>query len=118
MIFAICDQALEIQPKHLEAALAVMDFCQASARWIFGQATGNKLANNILWELLRRPQGMTKTDINNEVCRRNTPKQQIDKALEILAKSGLATVIPESPENGPIIERWFAKKWPVQVSAP
>jgi hypothetical protein len=58
LIFAIADQQSAINAEHLKAALAVIDFCLESARWIFGRATGNRLANNILTELRRSPKGL------------------------------------------------------------
>jgi hypothetical protein len=41
-----------IQRRHLEAALAVMDFVTASAEWIFGECYGEPDADKIL-EALR-----------------------------------------------------------------
>jgi hypothetical protein len=97
LIFAISDQANEIERKQLEAALAVVDFCCDSARWIFGRATGNKLANNILAALCRSPTGLTRTQIQNEVCYRTTPKSQLD---------ALATRRFLEPEEIPKQGRW------------
>jgi hypothetical protein len=108
LIYAICDQVTDIRTQHIEAAVAVADFCQNSARWIFGQATGNKLANNILWELRRTPGGLTRTDISSTVCYGNTPKTQLDRAFTDLIQNGLARMATEKAEKGQIIERWFA----------
>jgi hypothetical protein len=108
LIFAITDQALNIEIEYLKAALAVIDFCRDSARWIFGQATGNKLANNIIMALRRSPVGLTRTEINNDVCYRTTPKSQLDAALAELAKNKLAKMSLEEAKKGPRIERWFA----------
>ena len=109
LIFAIADRVDDIRIQHLEAALAVIDYCQNSARWIFGQATGNKLANNILWELRRSTGGgLTRTQINDEICHRNTPKTQLEKAFSDLVKNKLAKFTVEKGPNGQLIERWFA----------
>jgi hypothetical protein len=108
LIFAITDQALSIEIEHLKAALAVIDFCRDSARWIFGKATGNKLANNILLALRRSPVGLTRTNIHEDVCYRTTPKSQLDAALAELAKNRLAKMSLEEAKKGPRIERWFA----------
>jgi hypothetical protein len=108
LIFAISDQANEIERQHLEAALAVVDFCCNSARWIFGRATGNKLANNILLALRRSPGGLTRTEIQKDVCYGSTPKSQLDTALAELAKNKLAKVRLENAAKGPRVERWFA----------
>jgi hypothetical protein len=107
LIFAITDKALNIETGHLKAALAVIDFCRDSARWIFGQATGNKLANNILLALRRSPAGLTRTNIHEDVCYRTTPKSQLDAALAELAKNKLAKMSLEDAKKGPRVERWF-----------
>jgi len=110
LIFAIADLASSIELQHLKAALAVIEFCRDSARWIFGQATGNKLANNILLALRRSPFGLTRTAIQNDVCYRTTPKSQLDAALAELAKNNLAKMTLEDAKKGPRIERWFLKR--------
>jgi hypothetical protein len=108
LIFAICDECFEIDTPHLNAAVAVMDYCQASARWIFGQATGNKLANNILWKLRRSQEGLTRTQISQEVCYGKTPAVQLEKALSELIRNKLAKFKLEPAPSGPPMERWFA----------
>jgi hypothetical protein len=108
LIFAISDKASQIDVNHLKAALAVIDYCRDSARWIFGKATGNKLANNILTALRRSPDGMRRTDIQQEVCYRNTPKSQLDAALTELVQNKLAFLKLEKPAKAKPIERWFA----------
>jgi hypothetical protein len=110
LIFAITDEVQDIRPQHLKAALAVVDFCQNSARWIFGQATGNKLANNILWQLRRNPSGLTRDQIYSEVCYRNTPKTQIERALAILAQNSLASMSLERDQQNNCSERWSATR--------
>lgn len=108
LIFAVADSAQNIERQHLQAALAVIDFCRDSARWTFGQVTGNRLANLIYWELSRSPAGLTRSDITRDVCRGNTTKTQLDLALSTLVKNKLAKVTMEKGEKGHGIERWFA----------
>jgi hypothetical protein len=110
LIFAITDELEDIRPQHLKAALAVVDFCQDSARWIFGQATGDKLANNILWELRRNPAGITRTQINNDIFYRRTPKTRIERALAVLVHNNLATMTMERDQQNHPIERWSVTK--------
>jgi hypothetical protein len=108
LIFAVADQIEKIEIQHLEAASAVVDFCQASACWIFGQATANKLANNILWALRRSPAGLTRSEIQKNVCFGKTPKTQLDRALSELIKNRLAKMTLDDAKAGPRTERWFA----------
>ena len=46
-IYAILDQSLVVRVEHLQAALSVWDYCYASARLIFGDATGDPTADRI-----------------------------------------------------------------------
>jgi len=110
LILAITDQAMKIERRHIEAALAIVDFCQASARWIFGKATNNKLANTILWELRRHaPAGLSREKINTDVCYSNTPKSQLDRAFSALVQNNLAKMIVKEGEKGRRVEMWFSK---------
>jgi len=43
MMFALLDLRREICVEHLEAALALWRYCEASARYIFGDAIGNAM---------------------------------------------------------------------------
>jgi hypothetical protein len=107
LIYAVCDRVDNIRTQHLQAALAVVDFCQVSARWVFGQATGNKLANLILWQLRRSPAGLTATEVYQDVCHRNTSKTQLEKAFSDLLRNKLVQMVPERSKKGQVVERWF-----------
>jgi hypothetical protein len=110
LIFAILDQAKEIKRVHLEAAWAICDFSQASARWIFGMTTGSYLANQILWALRRSKEGMERTVIYRDVCNRNTPSTKLDQALSVLTKNGLVQVKLQRSKKGQLTEIWTVKK--------
>ena len=48
LIYALLDGSAEIQKPHLEGALAVWEYAEHSARYIFGDALGDPLADEIL----------------------------------------------------------------------
>ena len=48
VIYALLDGTVSIGVPHLLAALAVWDYCAASARWIFGERLGDPVAERIL----------------------------------------------------------------------
>ena len=48
LIYALLDQRDKIDLVHLEAAIAVWEYCEASARYIFGDALGDPIADEIL----------------------------------------------------------------------
>jgi hypothetical protein len=108
MIFAVLDKANKIEASHLQASLAVCDYSQTSARWLFAEHTGNPLANKIYRALLREPAGLSKTEISSQVCFRNTPSSNLDEALEALAKNGLARLTIHLSEKGGKLEQWSA----------
>jgi hypothetical protein len=51
LIYALTDGSSVIGRAHLGAALAMWDYCERSARWIFGWSTGDHLADRLLGEL-------------------------------------------------------------------
>ena len=73
---------------------------QASARWLFSERTGNRIANKIFWALVIEPDGMSRERIQVEVLHRNTPKTALDEALEALAKNGMACLEMKRIEKG------------------
>ena len=106
LVYAVLDRARAIAEGHLLAALAVWDFCEASARYIFGNALGNPEADRILEALRAAPEGLTRTKIR-DLFERNRSALEIDAALTALEERGLARRVSE-PTAGRPIERWFA----------
>jgi hypothetical protein len=48
MLYALLDRSLVISPPHLLAALALWEFCERSVYYLFGDALGDPLADEIL----------------------------------------------------------------------
>jgi hypothetical protein len=107
MLYTVLDNCALMQPKHLQAAIAFWQYCERSAVWIFGQKTGNKMADKIYWALQRAPKGMTRTEINADVFNKHASKNSLDMAFDILFNAKLARFIPEAGGDRPA-ERWFA----------
>jgi hypothetical protein len=106
LVYAVLDRARAIAAEHLLAALAVWDFCEASARYIFGDALGNPVADRILQALRAARDGMTRTEIR-DVFDRNRGSSEISVALTALEERGLAQRASEVTAGRPI-ERWIA----------
>jgi Protein of unknown function (DUF3987) len=106
MIYALLDCSDEIRLPHLVAALALWDYCEKSARWIFGDALGEPVADTILSELRRAGgTGLTRSQISALFGRHRTATE-IDLALRLLREKGLAH--SESAETeGRTAEVWF-----------
>jgi len=107
VIYALLDLSTVIQKEHLEAALAVWQYCEDSCRYIFGNALGDPVADSLLKALRdKKPNGMTRTDIN-KMFKEHRQANQIDRALRLLEELGSAK--RESQETGGRpSEVWFA----------
>ena len=107
-LYALLDQSPIVQVAHLDAALALWHYCEASARYIFGDALGDALAGRIL-HMLRAvaPDGMTRTDIYNAFGR-NKKSTTIQQALAGLWRHQLVTYATEATA-GRSIKRWYAR---------
>lgn len=103
--YALLDERDAIDAEHLLAALAVWDYCEASARYIFGSALGDPVADDILRALhVHGSSGMSRTDIR-DLFRRHQSAERIGVALDLLARRGLATVETVSTAGRPV-EQW------------
>ncbi len=88
-LYALLDESTLIRQQHLLAALAAWDYCEASARFIFGNALGDPTADLLIGEIERAgEEGLTRTQINSEILQRNTPSSEIDRALQLLLREG------------------------------
>lgn len=106
-VYAVLDCSAVVRVEHLRAALAVWDYCFASARFIFGDATGDPVADRIR-EALRGvgAEGLTRTQIR-DLLGRHTSADRIAQALIQLAALGIASRQTVSTE-GRSIELWRA----------
>jgi len=106
-IYALLDCSATVGVEHLKAALSVWHYCEQSVRFIFGTATGDPLADQILQTLRdRRDAGMTRNEIRDSF-HRNRTAGQIDLALKRLAEIGVVRSTRETTDGRPA-ERWFA----------
>lgn len=108
-LYAVLAGADHVGVEHLRAALALWEYCERSARWVFGAATGNRDADAILAALTAvGAAGLTTTEINAGVFQRNAPAARIRAALDLLSLAGLAVGRQESGGTGPTTQRWCA----------
>src|SRR5260221_1837871 len=107
MILALTDGSHVIRLPHQQAALTYWDYCFGSARHLFGHRLLDTKAQRILEELRRRPEGMTRWQISDQIFGRNEKAERIVIALRKLLELKLAyhKTEPTSRRNA---ERWFA----------
>jgi Protein of unknown function (DUF3987) len=105
-LYAVMGESHEIEREHLLAALALWDYSEKSARYIFGDATGDPVADQIL-EALRAAgkDGMTKTEISH-LLGRNRSAERIAQALSLLLAGGRVCRKTQKT-GGRQAERWF-----------
>ncbi len=82
-LYALLDCSDTIRLEHLEAALAVWQYCEDSAKYIFGMSSGDKVADEIFTALKSSEAGLSKTEISNHFNRNRTAKE-IEAALQTL----------------------------------
>jgi hypothetical protein len=102
----VLDESLTIRAEHLLAALAVWKYCEDSARYIFGEALGDPVADAILAALRGSPEGLTRTELR-DLFGRHKSGERITTALTMLQERGLIATRKERTE-GRSVEVWFA----------
>jgi len=108
-LYAVLDLSEDIEEGHLMAALALWDYAEASARYVFGDATGDAVADQVMEALTAAgAEGMTRTEISN-LFGRNRSAERIGRALSMLLNAG--RVRREQEETGGRkAERWYPQR--------
>ncbi len=105
LIYALLDEAEAVDLKHLEAALALWDYCFASADCIFGGLS--KTARDIHERLrLEFPGELDRTSLHS-ASGRHTSAEDLTRAMSELAHYGFATSRREQTAGAPR-ELWRA----------
>jgi hypothetical protein len=107
LLYALLDCSPVIRREHLQAALAVWDYCENSARYIFGEALGYPDADRILAELRTNSEGLTRTQISG-LFGRNRTQEEIGNALARLEECGLAVRVVRATSGRPE-QLWIAR---------
>ncbi len=89
-LYAALDCSPIIQLPHLQAALALWDYCSASAASLFGTCVGDSIADRIREALQASPDGLSREQIRN-LFHGNVSSGSIDQALERLSSLELVT---------------------------
>ena len=104
-VYAVLDGSRIIKREHLEAALALWQYAEDSARYLFGDSLGDPDADTIL--AAGRPagaSGLTRTQINR-LFSGNRKAEAIETSLQLLEKHRLARSCDEKTRGRPS-ERW------------
>jgi hypothetical protein len=105
-IYAALDSTSTIGLPHLQAALAVWDYCYTSAALLFGMSTGDLIADRIREALQASHDGLSKYQIRR-LFHGHVEGSRIDAALETLAALG-ALAAHSEPTGGRPSTLWSA----------
>ena len=108
-LYAVLDMSATVGVDHLLAAMAAWEYSFASARYVFGDATGDPVADRIREALQNAgEEGMTRTELSS-LFGRHASTDRITQALTQLAALGIAERRIIKGE-GRATEFWCAKK--------
>ena len=106
-VYALLDRSPAIQSEHLDAALALIDFVEDSARYVFGDSLGDPNADKLLSALKYHPEGFTRSQISTLVFKGNAKKDVINKTLQdLLGLALIHRVRGDASKAGPTPELW------------
>jgi predicted transcriptional regulator len=98
LVYALLDSADEIQAGHLQAALALWNYCRDSARYIFGGREADPIAERVLSALGTGP--VTATELHRALGN-HVSKTRLQTALSDLLASGRVVEDKESTKGRP-----------------
>jgi hypothetical protein len=99
MIYALLDASASIAVSHLESALAVWQYCEESARFIFAGREVNPYAQKIM-DLLQEGGEMFTKDIYDAFSRNITKKQMEEAILELMSQKKIEMETIKLPGKG------------------
>ncbi len=103
-LYAALDRCPVIQLSHLQAALALWDYCSYSAGSLFGSSVADSVADRILEALQAADHGLTRKQIR-DLFHGHLGSGSIDQALEKLRSLGVAS-FRYIPGRGPFTTLW------------
>lgn len=104
VLYAALDCSEQIRAEHLMAALDIWKYAEASAKWVFGQATGNPDADAVLAQV-RDAGGEMRREAIVKALSGHVFGQRLDRALLMLEAASLL-VKQKVPTGGRPSEVW------------
>jgi hypothetical protein len=106
LLYALMDRSAEIKAAHLLAALALWDYVERAVYFVFGDALGDPIADDLLRLLRGSPSGLSRTEIS-DYFQRHVSTERIGRALGLLLQHRLAARDQQQTGGRPS-ERWYA----------
>jgi hypothetical protein len=109
LVYCLLDGNDAIDVLHLLAALAVWQYCDATAKYVFGASLGDRAADEIMRRLRQAGDlSLTRTEIR-DMFGRHKSAEQLGAALDLLRRKGRATCESVNTGGRPT-EVWKAAK--------
>jgi hypothetical protein len=108
-LYAILDGEAVIKVEHLTAAVCLWDYCEESAKLIFGIKRDANEAK-LLDALEKAPGGLTRKEINVEVFQKHLKASALAALLGGMLTRGVIRRQLDSSTGGRPAERWFKGK--------
>ncbi len=105
LIYSMLDKSAQIKSSHLISAIAVWEYCEKSAYYIFGDTSEDSNLEELYELIVSNSEGVTKTDIRN-LFNRNKSKTFVDQLLARLVKTNRIRREQRSTRGRPI-EVWL-----------
>src|SRR5262249_49075259 len=107
-LYSVLGRSADVRAEHLLAALALWQYVEQSVRYVFGDALGDPVADELLRLLRAAPDGMTRWEMTNAFGRHQSA-ERIGRALALLARHRLARFETRQTGGRPE-ERWHAQR--------
>ena len=92
MIYALLEGSAVIRHAHLNAALALWQYVEASVWYLFGTSLGDPTADTVLAALDQAPKGLTRNHVLTQTLHGNVRADELDRVLRLLQRLELVTV--------------------------
>jgi hypothetical protein len=107
LIYALLDCSNVVAVEHLSAALGFWKYAEDSARYVFGRALGDPVADRLLELISSRPDGVTRSEMYDALSR-HVPRDRIATALRQLEGMG-AIEVNRRASGGRPAEVWTGR---------
>lgn len=101
-IYALLDCSLVIRTEHLLASLALWEYVEASVKFIFGEATGDPIADRILRAVECSGHGLSRRDIYKGLFSGNYRAERIDRAITSLLSCNRVRIDRQTTSGRPV----------------
>jgi hypothetical protein len=98
VVYALLDGSQVIRPEHIRAALAVWEYCEASAYYVFGNALGDPVADQLLAAVAAAGETGLDGEEQRAVFSRHVSANRLAQARSLLERRGFVTT--ESEQTG------------------